>query len=220
MFRKTTARLALLCLLLATSAWSVEKGKKNPDNLVARALLPVLASHPLRLLASDFSLADVELDPTDPTTLETLQTGTLASVSLPANPSRTTLLICASGPHIYGQIPSSAPFRFGGSYRIAFTSSVLPGPFSFGFGFNTQREFAPSTQKIWRTFDPNGCGAFDETVLGVFLANDFDLTPEQGQLLARDLLASEITIEESARITVQSVSFFDIGNAALQIFGD
>ncbi len=220
MFRTSITRFALAFLLLVGPAGGVDKDNKNPDNLVTRAPLQALAAHPIRLLASDFSLADVELDPTDPTTTETLQTPTLASVSLPNNPSRTSLLLCVSGPYLYAQIPSSAPFRFGGSYRVTFKSIVLPGDFSFGFGFNGQREFAPSTQRITRSFDPAGCAAVDEKLLGPFLANDFGLSAEQAQMLARDLLASEVTIEESARITIQSVGFFDIGNAALQVFGD
>ncbi len=170
MFRMGIARFAFAFLLLVASARGVDKEKKNSNNLVPRAPLPALASHPIRLLAT--------------------------------------------------QVPSSVPFRFDGSYRITFKSSVLPGDFSFGFGFNGQREFAPSTQRIRRSFDPAGCAAVDEKLLGPFLADDFGLSAEQAQLLARDLLASEVTIEESARITIQSVGFFAIFNAALQVFGD
>ena len=220
MFRMRIARFAFAFLLVAASARGVDKEKKNPDNLVPRAPLPALASHPIRLLASDFSVAEADLVPTDPTKTETLQTPTLASVTLPRNPSRTSLLLCVSGPHVYTQIPSSVPFRFDGSYRITFKSSVLPGDFSFGFGFNGQREFAPSTQRIRRRFDPAGCAAVDEKLLGPFLADEFGLSAEQAQMLARDLLASEVTIEERARITIQSVGFFFIFNAALQVFGD
>ncbi len=220
MISKKIARFALAFLFLVACAWGVDKEKKNPDNMVRRAPLAALASHPIRLLASDFSTAEVELDPTDPTTTETLETATLASVSLPANPSRTSLLVCVSGPHLYAQMPSSAPFRFDGSYRIKFKSNVLPGDFSFGFGFDGQREFAPSTQRIRRSFDPAGCAAVDEKLLGPFLADDFGLSAEQGQVLARDLLESEVTVEETARITIQSVGFFTIFNAALQVFGD
>lgn len=220
MFRMSITRFALAFLLLVGPAGGVDKEKKNSDNLVPRAPLPALASHPIRLLASDFSTAEVELDPTEPTTTETLETATLASVTLPINPSRTSLLLCVSGPHLYSQIPSSAPFRFDGAYRVRFKSNVLPGDFSFGFGFDGQREFAPSTQRIRRSFDPGGCAAVDEKVLAPFLADDFGLSAEQAQLLARDLLASEVTIEESARITIQSVGFFIISNAALQVFGD
>ncbi len=220
MFRTGITRLAFAFLLLVGPAGGVDKEKRNPDNLVPRAPLAALASHPIRLLASDFSQAEVELDPTNPTTTETLQTGTLASVSLPRDPSRTSLLLCVSGPHLYSQMPSSVPFRFDGSYRITFKSSVLPGDFSFGFGFSGQREFTPSTQRIRRSFDPAGCAAVDEKLLGPFLSDEFGLPPEQAQMLARDLLASEVTIEESARITIQSVGFFTIFNAALQVFGD
>jgi len=65
-----------------------------------------------------------------------------------------------------------------------------------------------------------GCAAVDEKLLGPFLAAEFGLSPEQAQKLARDPLASEVTIEESARITIQSVGFFIIFSAALQVFGD
>ena len=220
MFSIRIARFAFAFLFLAVYAWGIDKEKKNPGNLVPRAPLAALASHPIRLLASDFSTDEVELDPTDPTATETLETPTLASVSLPANPSRTALLLCVSGPHFYVQIPSSVPFIFNGSYRVRFKSDVLPGDFSFGFGFDGQREFAPSTQRIRRSFDPAGCGAVDEKLLTPFLADEFGLPADQAQMLAHDLLASQVTIEESARITIQSVSFFIISNAALQVFGD
>jgi hypothetical protein len=220
MFRTVVTRFGCAFLLLVPSARGVDKDMKNPDNLVPRAPLAALASHPIRLLASDFSTTGFELDATDPTTTETLQTPALASVSLPANPSRTSLLLCVSGPHSYVQIPSSAPLIFNGSYRITFKSSVLPGDFSFGFGFDGQREFAPSAQRIRRNFDPAGCGAVDEKLLTPFLSDEFGLPADQAQMLARDLLASQVTIEESVRITIQSVSFFIISNAALQIFGD
>ena len=220
MFRMAITRFALAFLFLAASAKGVDKDMKNPNNLVPRATLAAPVSHPMRLLASDFSTAEFELDPTDPTTAQTLETPALASVSLQANPSRTNLLLCASGPHFYVQIPSSVPFKFNGSYRITFKSTVLPGDFSFGFGLDGQQESAPSTQRIRRNFDPAGCAAVDETLLTPFLADDFGLPADQAQMLARNLLASQVTIEESARITIQSVGFFIIFNPALQVFGD
>jgi hypothetical protein len=182
-------------------------------------------SGPLKLIATDVVFPDegFTLVPANPTVAETLETGNVVSVVIPEDKKRTHLFVAVSGAHSWHQIPSTAPYRLTGSYRISLTSSALPSPgqFSFGVGLAGQVESQPSAADITRFFDPASSFGLDEKALVPLLRFNFP-TLTDGQLLdlARDLLRSEIKMEMKVRVRMRSVDDFTLSNAVLQVWGD
>lgn len=182
-----------------------------------------LASGDLRLVATDYSLGEASvLTPSDLLTTELLETPAVASIQLPAKTKRTNLLVCASAPHNYQQVASSSPFRFTGSFRLKWTSAILPAPgsFTFGVGLDSIIESAPSSQDVFRSFDPVPCVAIDSKLLTALLVTTFSLPEAEAAVLAKDFLESEIQLDLSLRARVQSVQAVTVTNGTLQVYSD
>lgn len=178
----------------------------------------------LRLITSEFFAPEEPLiiTPTDPTTLETLQSSTILSVSIPRDDKRTYLFLSLGGIHSWHQFPSTAPYQLTGSFNQKYTSAALPSPgfFSLDSILDGQMDDQPSTYGTTRFRDGAVSFGLENKVLDAVFKGFPGLSEEQRAQLIEDFLKSEITIELRVRVRLRSVDEFRIVDAYLQVYGD
>jgi hypothetical protein len=221
----------VLCFCL-TVAWADQPAKTiNKEQIeltVPRISFASMAGEKggsLKLIASDFKSpeSDILLVPTDVTAVSLLETPVLVSVLIPSDKQRTHLLMAAGATHAWTQIPSTSPYRMGGSFSFFLTSSALPPPgqMRFRVSLDSQSETQPSAVEISRLRDPTETFGLDEKLMTFLVKGNFPaLTEEQALQHARSLLQSDIQIEMKMQVRIRSVEEFDVGNAFLQVWGD
>lgn len=180
-----------------------------------------LGARVMRFIASGWNNEAVDLFPMDVEIDETMETPALVSLTIPRAPARRHLMLCSNSFHRWLQVPSGVPLKFRGSYRFDMFSDVLPSPgvVSVGLGIDGILEFEPSQVTVERRYDPAGCMTLDVDLLGALLESD-SLPLDEAKELARQLLASNMTIEMILVVKSQSVGFFTVFNALLSVYGD
>jgi hypothetical protein len=179
----------------------------------------------LKLIATDYNAGEdaISLVPTNVTSAEGLESPALVSLLIPRDTNRTHLFLAVGAEREWTQVPSAAPYLFGGSYRFLLTSSALPPPGRMGMRlpFDTQTEFQPSAVQINRFSDPNGSIGLDTKIMAFLVRGNFPtLTREQALSIAQSLLQSEVKIEMVMAVRMRSVESLTIGSAYLQVWGD
>jgi hypothetical protein len=191
---------------------------------IALAASPPSTGGPLRLVVSEGLFLDTPLDlvPADITVAETLETPVVVTALVPKDSNRTHLFMAVSGVHSWHQIPSSAPYRLTGTYRIYMSSSVLPPPgkFSFGLGLDGQVDEDVSTKGITYTRDPVGAFGLDPKILAPLLSFNFSLSQQDALQMARELIRSDITITMTVRVRMRSVEVFSLENGSVNVWAD
>jgi hypothetical protein len=221
--------------ILAAFVWTFAPPKSrigaspSARNLGSEPALALAASPPssggaLSLVASEGAFLDTPLDlvPADITVAETLETPVAVTAQVPKDSNRTHLFMAVSGAHSWHQVPSSAPYRLTGSYRVYLSSSVLPPPgkFSFGLGLDAQIDDDVSTKGVTYFRDPAGALGLDPKILAPILSFNFGLSQQDALQMARDLIRSDITITLTVRVRMRSVEVFSLENGFVQIWGD
>lgn len=233
---KLEVKLSALVLLLTLSVMGLSQSRRIDNRLSAPpakefegstfTLRATKApkSGELRLITSEFFAPDepLTITPSDPTILETRQSPTILSVSVPKDDKRTYLFFSLGGIHSWHQFPSSAPYQLTGSFNQKYTSSVLPSPgfFSLDSILDGQMDDQPSGQGITRSRDGAVSFGLENTILDAVFEGFPGLSQEQRAQLIEDFLKSEVTVELRVRVHMRSVDQFRIIDAFLQVYGD